>query len=243
MRDKRSAQHVISSYQKRQQRMDMLLPFFWLGVMFLIVFAGFLVYRYLRPAAPLLLDATATLPLTVDPTLSSPATPTFAALDPASAALPAQTEISAATPTPSGPVRITYTVEQGDTLAGIAAFFEVDITTVMHLNPEVTPEFLQPGTELTIPVEASALITPTSGTTAIPGLRTIVEYQVVSGDTLAWIAANHGSTIDDIVRENGLESADQISVGQTLRIPVVTGAEPTAAPAQPSPAVELSPTP
>ena len=47
----------------------------------------------------------------------------------------------------------------------------------------------------------------------------IVIYIVKKGDTLWNIAKEFGSTIDDIVRTNGLENPDQIQIGQKLYIP------------------------
>ena len=47
----------------------------------------------------------------------------------------------------------------------------------------------------------------------------IILYIVKKGDTLWEIAKKFGSTIDDIVRTNGIEDANKISPGQKLFIP------------------------
>ncbi len=47
----------------------------------------------------------------------------------------------------------------------------------------------------------------------------IVLYIVKKGDTLWQIAKRYGSTVDDIVRTNGIEDADKIDIGQKLFIP------------------------
>ncbi len=47
----------------------------------------------------------------------------------------------------------------------------------------------------------------------------LILYIVKKGDTLWQIAKRYGSTIDDIVRTNGIEDANQITVGQKLFIP------------------------
>lgn len=47
----------------------------------------------------------------------------------------------------------------------------------------------------------------------------IVIYIVKKGDTIWEIAKEFGSTVDDIVRANGIENPDQISIGEKLYIP------------------------
>ncbi len=47
----------------------------------------------------------------------------------------------------------------------------------------------------------------------------LILYIVKKGDTLWQIAKRYGSTIDDIVRTNGIEDADKINIGQKLFIP------------------------
>ena len=47
----------------------------------------------------------------------------------------------------------------------------------------------------------------------------LILYIVKKGDTLWQIAKKYGSTIDDIVRTNGIEDADKINPGQKLFIP------------------------
>ena len=47
----------------------------------------------------------------------------------------------------------------------------------------------------------------------------VVIYVVKSGDTLWKIAKRFGSTVDDIVRVNGMERPDKINVGEKIYIP------------------------
>ena len=47
----------------------------------------------------------------------------------------------------------------------------------------------------------------------------IILYIVKKDDTLWKIAKKYGSTVDDIVRTNGIEDANKISIGQKLFIP------------------------
>ena len=47
----------------------------------------------------------------------------------------------------------------------------------------------------------------------------VIIYVVKSGDTLWKIAKRFGSTVDDIVRVNGIERPDKINVGEKIYIP------------------------
>ena len=46
--------------------------------------------------------------------------------------------------------RSTYAVEEGDTLSGIAAKFDVSTKRLERLNPDIDPQTLNAGQELTI---------------------------------------------------------------------------------------------
>jgi LysM repeat protein len=223
MDDKDSAPSVIAAYRKRQERAQYMLLFFWIGVMLLVVGAGYLAYILLEPENPdtegglsPTVTATRAVSNTQDPLTGSvlEATP---ALQPGLGATPqplAATESSG---------YFYYKIQEGDTLFSIAERFGVDMATLMGLNPEITPEVIKVGDELTIPGE-----NPASAPTATPttGFQSVIEYEVMSGDTLAGIAARFDTMVDAIVRENNLESPDQIREGQILRIPVAN-ASPT----------------
>ena len=47
----------------------------------------------------------------------------------------------------------------------------------------------------------------------------VIIYVVKDGDTLWKIAKKHGSTVDDIVRVNGIENPDKINIGEKIYIP------------------------
>ena len=51
----------------------------------------------------------------------------------------------------------------------------------------------------------------------------IAEYEVQPGDALSFIASDYGVSVNSIIWANGLTRADNISPGQILRIPPVTG--------------------
>lgn len=215
MNDKRFTPSMLAAHRKRQERAARLLLIFWVGVMLLVIGAGYLIYRFLKPGqSPQALTASGTPDLTETylPS-SSPSTTTLASMITQTPIPTLVPTIGAVLPTASF---ITYTVKEGETLIGIANGLGVGLPTMIALNPSITPEFLKVGDKLTIPAQGSNL----TATPAPSGSQAIVEYQVKAGDTVAGIAAQFGTTIGAIVRENNLASPDQIQEGQTLRIPV-----------------------
>jgi LysM repeat protein len=87
----------------------------------------------------------------------SVADPGYAAL-PASqvsvppAATPAASPTPAPTRTPSAPRFVYYTVQEGDTLSGIAAAYGIDLQVILSANNISDPDVIQAGTVLAIPV-------------------------------------------------------------------------------------------
>jgi LysM repeat protein len=217
MENKDSAPSVIAAYRKRQERAQYLLLFFWIGVMLLVIGAGYLAYVLLEPENP---EPESGLAATVTATqmVSSTQDPLAGSVEEASSPPPSGLS---GTPQPPAPTESSgyfiYQIQAGDTLFSIADRFGVTMSTLMGLNPDVTPEVINVGDELTIPGEDPAGAPAASPTS---GFQSVIEYEVVSGDTLAGIAAYFDTTVDAIVRENNLESPDQIRVGQTLSIPV-----------------------
>ncbi len=228
MKDNERVPSVIAAYRKRQERAERLLLVFWVGIMLLVIGAGFLIYRLLKSTgSQQALNITETATLTETAAQSSPTATISAPTNTQSleqTETPAPNEASSGVPAAAGIT--TYTVRQGETLVGIAGQFGINLPTLVALNPSITPEFLNVGDQLSVPVQGGGLTTPTS---ILSGFQTTVEYTVVAGDTLAVIADRYGSTVDAIVQENNLDSPDQIQEGQTLRIPV-SGNTPTPAP-------------
>jgi LysM repeat protein len=229
MDKKRSTPSMLAAYRKRQARAERFLLFFWIGIMLLVLGAGYLIYRFLKPSQTPQARTTTGTPGTTE-TIAASAAPT---ITPAPLTQPPEQTItppaSAAPPTTS---IITYTVKEGETLIGIAAGLGINLPTLMALNPSITPQFLNVGDSLNIPNQGSnSTATPTPSAP-----QNIIEYQVQAGDTLAGIAARFGSSIDAIVRENNLASPDQIQVGQSLRIPTSASSPSLAVPETSTPA-------
>ncbi len=106
-------------------------------------------------------------------------------------------------PTPGpGTNTISYTVKAGDSLWSIAQRYGTTVNAIKEANG-LTSNDLQIGQVLQIPVSQSPY----------------VEYTVRSGDTLWELARRYDTTVDAIMRANGLTSS-VLQIGQVLRIPV-----------------------
>jgi LysM repeat protein len=118
---------------------------------------------------------------------------------------PAATVVSVATsslgtPTPATPVSENATPVAVDTL-------ETDVPGSPVVEPTEPP-----------PAEAPASQPASSGSGG-----DVVKHTVKKGETLAKIADRYGTSVSAIVRANGLRNANQIYVGQKLKIPKTGG--------------------
>ncbi|TMC53298.1 MAG: LysM peptidoglycan-binding domain-containing protein [Chloroflexi bacterium] len=130
-----------------------------------------------------------------------------------------------------GPSFQTYVVQNGDTLVAIAARFGTDVNALMAANGLRT-DHLSIGQVLRIPAAAAPVAQPVQPAPAKPAVAGPT-YVVQNGDTLLAIAYRYGVDVNSLMSANGLPSADQLSIGQVLRIP--GGLAPAAA-VQPQPA-------
>lgn len=96
---------------------------------------------------------------------------------------------------------ITYTVQNGDTISGIARRFNITANTILWENNLTVASVIQPGDRLTI--------LPSSG----------VSHTVSSGQTLGQIAGLYGVDANRIMTINGIANANQLRIGAKLIIP------------------------
>jgi LysM repeat protein len=218
MSEKDNPQNVIEAYRKRQERARRAPLIIGIAALFLIVGAAVIIFWLLGSGTPsfelgFLATETATATNTAVPTATPTETAT-ATITPTETASPTVT----LTPTLEGPFE--YQVEEGDTLWGISENFGVDLLvliTVNNLDP-ANPS-IRVGDKLIIPGADTEL--PTA--TPLPDdvrRGTLIEYQVLAGDSLASIAFSFNSTVDEIKEENEIENENEIFVGQILIIPV-----------------------
>ncbi len=94
-----------------------------------------------------------------------------------------------------------YTVESGDTIAGIAAKFDVSTNTILWANGLRATSTLKVGDSLTI--------LPTTG----------VLHTVKSGDTVSGIASRYDAKGKDIMEYNSLPEDAKLALGQKIIVP------------------------
>jgi cell wall-associated NlpC family hydrolase len=95
----------------------------------------------------------------------------------------------------------TYEVQKGDTLAGIADTFGVDVSTILSSNGIDDPDTIKPGSELRI--------LPVKG----------LEYTVQPSETLADISWKYQVDLGLLLDYNDLNDPDVIRVGAKLVVP------------------------
>ena len=109
-----------------------------------------------------------------------------------------------------------YTVAPGDTLGGIAAKFQIQLTTLLYANNLNSRSLIQPGQSLTI--------LPVDGLT----------HKVARNENIGAIANKYGVKSGDILAFNNIDDPTTIQVGATLIIP---GGKPPAPVTTPRPNV------
>lgn len=151
--------------------------------------------------------ATATSGVAVSPVTSPTAAPS-----PAPQPSPTPTPSPADTPAPES--YVVHTVQEGDTIYDIAERYGVEAESIIRYNGLASPDDLQIGDRITIPVSSA----PASS--EAPASEQYVVHTVEEGDTLSEIADRYGVTVDSIVRYNGLSSADDLTIGDEITIPL-----------------------
>ncbi len=116
---------------------------------------------------------------------------------------------------------VTYTVEAGDTLGGIAERFGVEVEVIQEAN-DLDGVDIFIGQELTIPRQGSTGGTATPTATATPSIPSGVDtYTVEAGDTAFGIALEFDTTVEALEEANGVGPGglDDLQIGQVIRLP------------------------
>jgi LysM repeat protein len=109
----------------------------------------------------------------------------------------------------------TYAVRSGDTLAGIAAHYQVSLSTLYSLNAVDRSAYLQPGQRVMVPAQAARAKAKAAAAAAA---TTTTMVTVRSGDTLGAIALRHGVSQASLTKANGLAVRSLLQIGQKLKV-------------------------
>ncbi|MFO7537563.1 MAG: LysM peptidoglycan-binding domain-containing protein [Chloroflexota bacterium] len=112
---------------------------------------------------------------------------------------------------------LTYRVQLGDTLTGIARRFSTTVQAIVQLNNIPNPNLIYVGQELEIPETGQPPPPPAPTPTPPPGGQTT--YVVQPGDTLSRIAGRFGTTVALLAQVNNISNPNLIYVGQILIVP------------------------
>ncbi|MBV9324074.1 MAG: serine hydrolase [Chloroflexi bacterium] len=112
----------------------------------------------------------------------------------------------------------TYLVQPGDTLSAIATATGIPVDKLVSLNSIQDPNLIVAGQTLSV-APGAAPAPPSAASSGASVNPASAQYMVKSGDTLWDIAQANGVSVDDLVQANTLGNADQLTVGQVLRLP------------------------
>ena len=114
-----------------------------------------------------------------------------------------------------------HTVKMGETLSGIAWYYNVSLQALLQCNNLYDADLVQIGQTLCIPTAVSAGYAPQPAYQTAPYRPPAGAHYhtVAAGETLSGIAQRYGTDSWSIVRANGLRDASYIWTGQRLAIP------------------------
>ena len=125
----------------------------------------------------------------------------------------------------------TYTVQDGDTLSGIAERLGLEYEALLNANGGLaSPDDIQPGQVIQLPASQSAA-PASSGAT----------YTVQSGDTLSGIAERHNTTVEQLQGLNPSLDPNRLAIGQVVTVRGAVARPASAAPAATAESDESAP--
>ncbi|MBC7750110.1 MAG: LysM peptidoglycan-binding domain-containing protein, partial [Candidatus Saccharibacteria bacterium] len=118
-----------------------------------------------------------------------------------------------------------YTIQRGDTLAKIAARYNLTVTALAKLNEIPAHSSLHKGDTLNVPAEdkpakkLSVKAEKQAAQVQSDVQPNTTDYKVKSGETLARIAARHNISVVALADLNGIPAQTRIHSGDTVSVP------------------------
>ena len=118
-----------------------------------------------------------------------------------------------------------YTIQRGDTLAKVAARYNLSVSALAKLNDIPAHTALHKGDTLSVPAEdkptkkLSAKAEKQAAESDSAAKVNTEDYKVKSGETLARIAARHNLTVAALADLNGIPAHTRIQTGDTISVP------------------------
>ncbi len=109
-----------------------------------------------------------------------------------------------------------HTIEPGDTLSALAERWGTTVEEIVRLNGIADPSHVWVGQQIVIPGGGSP-------TTAAPAPTLPDSYTIAPGDTLSELAERWGTSVEEIVRLNGITDPSHIWVGLEIAVPTGGG--------------------
>lgn len=132
---------------------------------------------------------------------------------------------------------VSYKVQSGDTLTGIAKRYNIAISDLASANAMNSDSNLILGRSITIPASDNKAVTAKSSsssnsnsasssssstTTSGKNLSNTESYKVQAGDGLIALARRFGVSVEDLAATNSMATNAQLQRGQTIKVPKVT---------------------
>ncbi|MDR2173789.1 MAG: LysM peptidoglycan-binding domain-containing protein [Burkholderiales bacterium] len=114
-----------------------------------------------------------------------------------------------------------YRLHKGETLAQVANKFGMSLEALLAVNGLGSRAQAREGLTLLVPAEQPSWTAEASLAkavfTTVPSGR-MSNYKVKRGDTLTQIARRYGTTVEELMRLNGLKSARSLRAGKNIRV-------------------------